>query len=92
MDIILGEVARPDACASLPKSQVDADLDLSSAHSFGSSSFVISGCPRPMLGHHMFPEGDTEPVAIGRLTGLANGHHDTTPVRIASTYRGLDER
>src|SRR5690606_39330038 len=37
-------------------------------------------------------EADREPVAVGRLPGLADGHHHATPVGVLAGDRGLDQR
>src|SRR5690606_27133017 len=86
------EVAGPDRCLATAKADVNADNDLVALHVGGSVGFRIVWIALSLDGDTNVAEPDGKQIAISRLAGLANSHHDTTPIGILARHRGLDER
>src|SRR5690606_974609 len=81
-DIFLRQVAGPHRRLATAEAEIDPDGDLVPLHVGGGGGLVIGGIARAFVGHADVAEEDGEPVALGRLARLADGHDDAAPVGV----------
>src|SRR6185437_28828 len=91
-DITVRQVAGVDRRASGAEADADADFELLPFHVGAGRRLVIGSGALALLGHEVRAEGDRQPVAVGGLAGLADGHHHPAPIGILAGDRGLDQR
>ena len=74
-----------------PRPEIDPDGDLVALHVGGGFGLVVGRVARAFVRHPDIAEPDRELVAIGRLAGLADRHHDAAPIGVLAGHRGLHQ-
>src|SRR5580658_6605388 len=91
-DILFGEIAGQHAVAAFAEAERDFERDLGLLHRRRDGSLVIGRIARAIMRDADAVEPDRQPIAVGRLAGLADRHHHATPIGVLARNRGLDQR
>ena len=91
-DVFLGEVAGEHAVAAFAEPERDFQRDLRLLHRRGHRRLVIGRIARALVRDADAAEPDRQPVAVGRLAGLADRHHHAAPIGVLAGDRGLHQR
>ena len=91
-DIFLGEVAGQHSVAALAETERDFQRDFRLPHARRYGGFVISRIARALVSNADTVEPDRQPIAVGRLAGLADRHHHPAPIGVLAGDRGLHQR
>src|SRR5688572_9755345 len=79
-DILLGEVAGPYRRPAAAEPDIDAYADPLLFHVRGYLGFRIGRVALAAVRQAVVAEPDRQAVAVGRLAGLADRHHDAPPI------------
>src|SRR5699024_6993716 len=91
-DVLFRQVAGPHRGGAAPEAEVDPDGNIGFAHDGGGGGLGIVGVARALPGDADVAEPDRQPVALGGLPGLADGHDDAAPVGVLAGDGGLHQR
>ena len=76
----------------LPRPSATFSADLRLLHVGRDRRLVIGRIARALVRDADAAEPDRQPVAVGRLAGLADRHHDAAPIGVLAGDRRLDQR
>ena len=92
-DIFLGQVAGPDRRLAAAEADIGADARSRRASCRPRSPLRNRpGSRSPSISQAVVAEPDRQPVAVGRLAGLADRHDDAAPIGVLAGDRRLDQR
>ena len=92
-DVFGGEVAGPDRRAALAEAEIDADARARCSSCRRRPPLPNRpGRARPRRRRDASPNQIDEAVAVGRLAGLADRHHDAAPIGVLAGERRLHQR